>query len=157
PDLGTTVLLLCVVLSMAFVAGIRMTYLLGVLAMGAVTAAYFVLGTEYRRKRLFAFLNPWEDPHGSGFQTIQSFVSLHSGNLFGVGLGNGNSKLFYLPEVHSDFIFALIGEELGFLGAFATIAAFTFLMYLLLKGTLAASGAFGRLFGFGLAVALAFQ
>ena len=74
--------------------------------------------------------NPWADPQGNGFQTIQSLLSIHSGHLFGTGLGNGNSKLFFLPEVHTDFIFALIGEELGFVGAGLLLALFIYFAYL---------------------------
>jgi cell division protein FtsW len=115
--MGTTVLLTAVALGLLFLAGTRPLYIGIGLGIGAVFFIYSMLHSEYRRRRVMAFLNPWADPTGDGFQTIQSFLSIHSGKIFGVGLGNGNSKLFFLPEVHTDFIFSLVGEELGFVGA----------------------------------------
>src|SRR5262249_53346425 len=115
------------------------------------------LHSDYRRRRLIAFLNPWADPQGSGFQAIQSFLSIHSGKLFGMGIGNGNSKLFYLPEVHTDFIFSLIGEELGFLGATLLLALFLYFTYLLFKASSRAPDAFGRYLAFGLSLCLGLQ
>ena len=104
-----------------------------------------------------AFLNPWADPQGDGFQTIQSFLSIHSGRIFGAGIGNGNSKLFFLPEVHTDFIFALIGEELGFLGSFLCLALFLYFGYLIFKVAFRAPDTFGRLLAFGLSLSLLLQ
>lgn len=157
PDLGSTVLLLLITGSLFFISGAKLTYLIGGLGVGTAFTLIAMLHSDYRRKRLMAFLNPWADPQGSGFQTIQSFVSFHSGKFFGVGIGNGNSKLFYLPEVHTDFIFALIGEELGFVGATFLIALFAYFGYLLFKAAFHAPDSFGRYLGLGLAMSLLLQ
>ncbi|MBY0372121.1 putative lipid II flippase FtsW, partial [bacterium] len=157
PDMGTTILLCAVVFGMLFIGGLRPVYLYTLFGATATALAVTLMQSEYRRRRVFAFLNPWDDSQGAGFQTIQSFVSFHWGKLFGVGLGNGNSKLFFLPEVHTDFIFALIGEELGFVGAFALLVLFASFGYLLFKGALNASDSLGRLMGFGIALALVLQ
>lgn len=157
PDMGTTVLIITMMLGMSFIAGIRLIYLFGFVGSGAVAFTLAMLHSEYRRKRFFAFLNPWADPQGTGFQTIQSFLSFHSGKLFGTGLGNGNSKLFFLPEVHTDFIFALIGEETGFAGALLLLCLFIYLVYLLFKVCFKASSQFGVLLSFGIALSLGLQ
>jgi cell division protein FtsW len=157
PDLGTTVLITVTIVGISFIAGMKLVYLFGLLGTGAAAFTFSLLHSEYRRRRLFAFLNPWNDPQGNGFQTIQSFLSFHSGRFFGTGIGNGNSKLFYLPEVHTDFVYALIGEELGFVGAIALLAAFVYFSYLLFKVSLHAKDSFGCYLGFGLALSLVLQ
>ena len=149
PDLGTTTLLTIVLIGMLFIAGVRLSYLISFLGLGSLGFVFSIVHYGWRRKRLFAYLNPWADPQGTGFQTIQSFLSFHSGQLFGTGLGNGNSKLFFLPEVHTDFIFALIGEETGFLGAITLIIFFTYFSYLLFKVAFSAKDAFGCYLSFG--------
>lgn len=157
PDLGTTALLVCMTLGLFFIAGARLAYIFGFLGGGAALLVFSMLHSDYRRRRLFAFLNPWADPQGSGFQTIQSFLSIHSGRLFGVGLGNGNSKLFYLPEVHTDFIFSLVGEELGFVGAIFLLLLFIYFAYLLFRVSFQAKDPFACYLAFGLSLALALQ
>ena len=157
PDLGTTTLLVLTILGTFFIAGLSLMYLLTGFALGGIGFSLALLHYEYRRKRLFAFLNPWADPQGSGFQTIQSFLSFYSGGIFGSGIGNGNSKLFYLPEVHTDFIFALIGEELGFVGAVAVVALFIYFVYLLFRTSFRALEPFACYLAFGLAFLLAAQ
>jgi cell division protein FtsW len=157
PDLGTTTLLVLTVFGMFFIAGLSLMYLFTGFLLGAVGFALALLRYEYRRRRVFAFLNPWADPQGSGFQSIQSFLSFHSGGIFGAGIGNGNSKLFYLPEVHTDFIFALIGEELGFIGAVALVALFSYFAYLLFRAAFRAAEPFACYFAFGLAFLLIAQ
>lgn len=124
PDLGTAVTIATVVLIMLFAAGIRLTYLLTLIFFSLPLLGYVMLAKPYRRKRLLAFFNPWEDPRGVGFQIIQSFLALGSGGVFGLGLGKSQQKLFYLPESHTDFIFSIIGEELGFIGAGAVVLLF---------------------------------
>ncbi|NBX83629.1 putative lipid II flippase FtsW [bacterium] len=157
PDLGTTTLLVLTMLGMFFIAGLSLMYLLTGFVLGGVGFAAALLHMEYRRKRLFAFLNPWADPQGSGFQSIQSFLSFHSGGILGSGLGNGNAKLFYLPEVHTDFIFSLIGEELGFVGAIIVVAVFAYFSYLLFRTSFKAADPFSCYFAFGLAFLLTAQ
>ena len=157
PDLGTTALLSCISLGLFFISGTRLLYLFGFLGGGAILFVVSMLHSEYRRRRLFAFLNPWADPQGSGFQTIQSFLSIHSGRWFGVGLGNGNSKLFYLPEVHTDFIFSLVGEELGFVGAILLLLLFVYFTYLLFRVSFQAKDPFACYLAFGLSLAIVLQ
>ncbi len=121
PDLGTVLALAIVVFIMLFVAGVRVSYLLSVIMVSLPLLYILIFNVPYRRMRIMAFLNPWLDPKGSGFQVIQSQIALGSGGLFGVGLGHSKQKLFYLPAAHTDFIFSIIGEELGLLGTVAVI------------------------------------
>ena len=114
PDLGTAVTIALVVLILFFAAGFKLKHLLTIIVSAVPAVLFAVLAKPYRRKRMLAFFHPWEDPRGVGFQIIQSFLALGSGGLFGVGLGRSQQKLFYLPESHTDFIFSIIGEELGF-------------------------------------------
>ncbi len=129
PDLGTAITLAAVTLLLFFAAGFKLTYL-GFMVLAALPAlGYAMLSKAYRRKRILAFLNPWDDPRGVGFQIIQSFLALGSGGLFGVGLGRSQQKLFYLPESHTDFIFSIIGEELGFVGTSSIVILFILLIF----------------------------
>ncbi len=157
PDLGTTIVLTCLILGLFFLAGARPLTIALFTGGGGILAVCAMLLSVYRRRRLLAFLNPWSDPQGAGFQTIQSFVSIHSGSLFGVGLGNGNSKLFYLPEVHTDFIYALVAEELGFIGALVLLLVFLYLLYLLFRVSFQARDNLGCYVAFGLALSLGLQ
>ncbi len=157
PDLGTTILLSAIILALCFIAGMRLVYFFGLLGSGTAFFIFEMFHSEYRRRRIMAFLNPWADPQGNGFQSIQALLSFHSGQLFGVGLGNGNSKLFFLPEVHTDFIFALIGEELGFVGAAILLALFIYFAYLLFKVAFQSPDAFGCYLALGLALSLIMQ
>lgn len=154
PDLGTTVLLALTTLSLFFVAGARVTYvgIAGVVALvGALLAMWH---TDYRRRRLLAFLNPWSDPQGSGFQTIQSFLAFHSGGLTGTGLGNGNGKLFFLPEIHTDFIFSMVGEETGFVGAVLLLLLYGLLAFWMFRVAFAVRDPFASYLALGLALTL---
>ncbi len=157
PDLGTTVILCVVMFGVVFLSGLSLKWVVTSIGSGAILFTISLFASEYRRRRLFSFLNPWGDPQGSGFQVIQSFLSFHSGKLFGVGLGNGNSKLFYLPEVHTDFIFALVGEELGFVGAAALLLAFLYFTFLLFKVTSRITEPFGGYLAFALTLGLTLQ
>ncbi len=128
PDLGTTVALSVVVCIMMFVGGIRLRYLAG-MALAALPALYLLIfNVPYRRMRIMAFVNPWLDPKGSGFQIIQSQIALGSGGILGTGLGLSKQKLFYLPAAHTDFIFSIIGEELGLIGTLAVVILFVLLI-----------------------------
>jgi cell division protein FtsW len=128
-DFGTASLLMLVCAAMAFTAGVswRLMALFGGTLLPAAVALIF--GAAYRRDRLFAFLNPEADPLGKGFQALQSLIALGTGGLYGLGIGNGRQKLFFLPEPHTDFIFSIIGEELGFIGAASLITVFAFLAW----------------------------
>jgi cell division protein FtsW len=128
-DFGTATTLLLVAAGMLFAAGVSWRYI-GVIAFTMIPlAGYFALSAAYRRERLLTFLNPEADPLGRGFQPMQSLIALGTGGLKGLGIGNGRQKLFFLPEPHTDFIFAIIGEELGFLGALLLLAAFALLVW----------------------------
>jgi len=131
PDFGNAMFLTLLLITFLFIAGARFIHL-GILGASALPFALFaVFHAGYRYRRLIAFLDPWKDPRSTGFQIIQSFLSLGSGQLFGRGLGNGQQKLFFLPAPHTDFIFSVIGEELGFIGVVIIILLF---MILLLRG-----------------------
>lgn len=124
PDLGTTVSLGMVVTVMIFIAGVKISYLVSLL-LSSIPALYvLIFSVPYRRVRIMAFLNPWLDPKGSGFQIIQSQIALGSGGIFGQGLGHSKQKLFYLPAAHTDYIFSIIGEELGLVGTIGVILLF---------------------------------
>jgi cell division protein FtsW len=121
PDYGTAVSLLAVIAVMVFAAGFSYRYFLGAVLL-ALPALYVILiQADYRRRRLLAFLDPWADPLGDGFQIIQSLIAVGTGGVFGKGLMNGVQKLFYLPEPHTDFIYAVISEETGLIGAFLAL------------------------------------
>jgi cell division protein FtsW len=124
PDLGTALAIGIVVFIMLFVAGVRVPYLLSIILASFPLLYVLIFSVPYRRMRIMAFLNPWLDPKGSGFQIIQSQIALGSGGIFGLGLGHSRQKLFYLPAAHTDFIFSIIGEELGLLGTLGIIILF---------------------------------
>ncbi len=125
-DLGNAVLLMLLAGILIFIAGAPISYLVG--AIGLLIPAVYVgiVGEEYRMRRLMAFLNPWDDPQNTSYQIIQSFTAFFSGGMWGRGLANSQEKLHYLPEVHTDFIASVVGEELGFLGVTVVVAAFVF-------------------------------
>lgn len=129
PDFGTATTLVVVAAGMVFAAGIAWNRIAIFALMVIPAGMMLVLSAAYRRDRLFTFLNPEADPRGKGFQAMQSLIALGTGGLEGLGIGNGRQKLFFLPEPHTDFIFSIIGEELGFIGAFTLIALFAFLMW----------------------------
>ena len=128
PDFGSAALLMAVCFGMWFVGGVPIRHL-ALLVLAVVPLAAVVLVAEpYRLQRLTSFLDPWHDPYGSGYQLIQSLIAFGSGGLFGAGIGNGVQKLFYLPEVFTDFISASIGEELGLVGILSVIIVFALLL-----------------------------
>lgn len=150
PNLGTTLVLGLTVFAVLFCAGVPTPLLAKWGAAGAGAAAYAALGTGYRRNRILAFLDPWSDPGGVGYQTIQSQVSFGSGGWFGVGLGESRRKWGFLPEAHTDFIFAIVGEELGLFGAFFVVALFALLAYVGLRAAATAADTYGRLLATGI-------
>ena len=129
PDFGTAATLMLVAAGMIFAAGIAWSRVAIFASMLIPAAAALALGAAYRRDRLFTFVNPEADPLGKGFQALQSLIAIGTGGIGGLGIGNGRQKLFFLPEPHTDFIFSIIGEELGFVGAFALVALFAFLVW----------------------------
>jgi cell division protein FtsW len=128
-DFGTSAMLLLVAAGMIFAAGVSWRYIAGFAALLLPLAATVALNTDYRRDRLLSFLNPEADPLGKGFQAMQSLIALGTGGFDGLGIGNGRQKLFFLPEPHTDFIFSIIGEELGFVGALGLVAVFALLTW----------------------------
>ncbi len=157
PKLGTAIVLTAVALTMLFIAGARLDHLFGITLAGIVLAAFFAYSADYRRARIFAFLNPWEDPTGVGLQTIQSQVGIASGGLFGVGLGGARSKWGFLPHAHSDFIFAIVAEEIGLIGGIGLILAFVLFGYLGIRVAINAPDRFGMLLAAGLTSWILFQ
>lgn len=157
PDLGTAIAISAVSVIMLFVSGIKVRYILAT-ALASVPVLYMLLfRVPYRRKRMMIFLNPWSDKRGAGFQIIQSFVALGSGGLLGVGLGQSRQKLFYLPASHTDFIFSIIGEELGFLGAAAVVTLFILFVWEGMKITFRAEGRFEKLLSMALVSLIALE
>jgi cell division protein FtsW len=143
-DLGTTIALVVMLLGLLLVSGVpgrTLTLAAGILVSVAVLA---VMIEPYRRERFFSFLDPWGDPQNSGFQIIQALIGLGSGGIFGEGLGQGVQKIFYLPEAHTDMIFAIIGEELGLLGTAAVILAYAAFAWAGLRVALSCKDAFGK-------------
>ena len=157
PDLGTSLAILLIVAAMLFAGGLRPSYF-AYAGLAALPLLYFlVFSVGYRYKRILAFLDPYADPLGKGFQIIQSFIAVGTGGISGVGLMEGKQKLFYLPEPHTDFIFAVIGEELGFLGSLAVLGLFGVILWRGLRASARCSDEFGRLLAIGLTVLLVGQ
>ncbi|MFH0809229.1 MAG: putative lipid II flippase FtsW [Pseudomonadota bacterium] len=124
PDMGTSVTITMVAGLMLFVAGARLKHLAGLAACGVPLVAMAIMGADYRMRRVCAFLSPWEDPLGNGFQIIHSFLAFGSGGLLGRGAGGGVQKLWYLPQSHTDFIFSILAEELGLVGVVCVVLLF---------------------------------
>ena len=151
PDLAGALTLAAVAMTMLFAAGTRLTYILSMFLLALPLLAY-KLSRGYHKSRIDAFLDPWSDPEGKGFQIIQSWLALGTGGVFGQGLGEGKQKLFYLPEAHTDFILSVVGEELGFLGVVVIIGMFFLLVQRAMRISVAAPDTFGRFLAFGIAV-----
>jgi len=157
PDFGTSMSIVLVATVMIFAAGIDWRYLAGTVLL-AIPAVYVVLvSAPYRRRRLMAFWDPWADPLGDGFHVIQSLIAVGTGGVFGKGLMAGVQKLFYLPEPHTDFIYAVISEELGLAGATAVVVCFGVIAWRGLRIALRAPDTFGALLALGLTTMIAVQ
>ena len=157
PDLGTVVVVGSVAYAMLFLGGARLSHLFSVVPVALAAVAVLVWRSPYRLQRLMTFFDPGKDPTGAGFQVNQSFLAFGSGGAFGVGLGEGQQKLFFLPEAHTDFVLALVGEELGLAGTAAIMALFGILV---LKGFQIAGRArepFGRHLAHGITLLIGFQ
>jgi cell division protein FtsW len=157
PDLGTALALTGTVMAMLFTAGVNGLQLGAVIASFIPAVGVLIAVAPYRMRRFMAFLNPQQDPLGAGYHIIQSLYALGSGGLFGVGLGQGALKYFYLPEQHTDFIFAIVGEELGWIGAAALIALFFLVALRGLRTAMLAPDRFGALLATGLTAMIAIQ
>jgi cell division protein FtsW len=150
PDLGTTLAICALTFIMLFVAGVRVLYLLSIVLASLPVLYTLIFSVPYRKMRIMAFLNPWLDPKGTGFQIIQSQIALGSGGIFGIGLGHSRQKLFYLPAAHTDFIFSIIGEELGLIGTLGVILLFIIFIQQGLKIIKNANDKFGYFLSLGL-------
>ncbi|NLM41406.1 MAG: putative lipid II flippase FtsW [Firmicutes bacterium] len=157
PDFGTAVALVFSVLVVLFASGVHLGQLVFVGALAAPVLFYVLTLKEYRVKRLFAFVNPWADPTDTGWNVIQSLLAIGSGGLFGLGLGKSRQKFSYLPEHHTDFIFAILCEELGFLGGAAVIILFFVLAWRGLRIAMRAPDLYGTLLAIGITSMIAFQ
>ena len=155
PDFGTAVIMVMVFMLMFYLAGSRVTYLVGLAATAIPAGAILIMQESYRMRRLLSFLNPWEDPGGTGFQIIQSFISFGSGGAFGVGIGNSMQKLFYLPEPHTDFILSVIAEEGGFVGVVVVVVLFSLLVLRGFVISFRCDDLFGMLLASGLTAVIA--
>jgi len=157
PDFGTSMSLVAIAAVMVFGAGVSYAYVLGVALCALPLIAYLIMGTAYRRQRVLTFLDPWRDPLGGGFQVIQSMIAVGTGGVAGKGLMNGVQKLFYLPEPHTDFIYSVISEELGLIGATAVLACFCVIAWRGLRISLRAADGFGSFLALGLTTMIAVQ
>jgi cell division protein FtsW len=157
PDLGTALALGGTVFTMLFVAGANLWQFFGIVALALPVVGAAIVVAPYRLQRFLAFLHPQADPQGAGYHIIQSLYALGSGGLFGTGLGQGALKYFYLPEQHTDFIFAIVGEELGLIGALAVLALFLVLTWRGLRVAMLAPARFGALLAVGLTAMVAVQ
>ncbi len=157
PDFGTTVLVATVTCAMLFVAGIRLIHVAPAIIASGPLLYYLVSVVPYRVKRILAFLDPWADPQGAGYQVIQSLLALGSGGLAGVGLGNSRQKLNFLPESGNDFVFAILGEELGLVGCGAVLLLFVLLFWCGMRVALRATDLYGTLLAFGLTLTIGLQ
>jgi len=157
PDLGTAFSVFFIGTLIIFTSGGRATHLAATILAGLPFLYFLIFRVPYRRKRIFVFFNPWPDRDGSGFQIVQSFLALGSGGLLGVGLGQSKQKLFYLPESHTDFIFSIIGEELGFLGAAAVLLLFGIFVALGMHAFLKEHRPFNKILIFGITGMIAFE
>ena len=157
PDMGTALVVLAGSALVVVFAGMPVSQIAGLSLLFLPPVAYFTLKEEYRMQRLFTFLDPWAEPTGSGYQIIQSLYALGPGHIFGAGLGRGKQKLFYLPEPQNDFIFAVIGEELGFIGAVAVLMLYLILIWRGFQIALKAPEVFGSLLAAGITFMIAVQ
>jgi cell division protein FtsW len=157
PDFGTSVSLLAVIAMMVFAAGFSYRYMAGAFLLALPALYVIVMQADYRRRRLLTFMDPWADPLGDGFQIIQSLIAVGTGGVFGKGLMNGVQKLFYLPEPHTDFIYAVISEETGLIGASLVLLCFCVIAWRGLRTAMRAPDGFGAFLALGITMMLVLQ
>ncbi len=157
PDFGSSVLLVFLLFALLFAAGTKVSYLVGSVLLALPLAYAAIASSPYRMKRVLAFLDPWAHRHDIGYQVAESLMSIGSGGLTGLGLGDGRQKLFFLPEAHTDFIFAIIGEELGLMGVVLLVSLYAIVIWRGIRASLAAPETFGTYLGLGLTSIIAFQ
>jgi cell division protein FtsW len=157
PDLGTAMMLGAIFVIVVYTAGARLKHLAMVTVPALVIVAGLLIFVPFRTKRLITFLDPWADPQGSGFQVVQSLIAVGSGGPNGLGFAQGKQKMLFLPFAHSDFIYAVVGEELGLVGALAVIAVFAVFLWRGIRTSLLAPDRFGMLLALGLVVGIVTQ
>lgn len=150
PDFGSLALILILCFSVLFILGLKWRYVFAFFIVLTGIAYGLIASRSYRLDRVETFLNPWQDPFGKGFQVIQSLLGVHSGGLFGTGIGKGQSKLFFLPEAHTDFTLAVLAEETGFLGLFIVLSVYGFLIFNGFQLVLKISDFYQKTIAFGL-------
>jgi cell division protein FtsW len=150
PDLGTTLIIAGTLFLLLFVAGVRFRYLLATWLVGSALGMALIFSADYRRVRFLAFLHPWADATDTGYQLVQSLIALGSGGWFGVGLGASRQKWMYVPNAHTDFIFSILGEELGLIGEILVLLAFSVLIFAGIRVAARAPDVFGRLLAAGI-------
>jgi cell division protein FtsW len=157
PDLGTGTVMVGTSVVMIFIAGARVSHFVGLGLIGVAGFIGLVISAPYRMKRITSFLDPWQDPLGSGFQIIQSLYAIGPGGLFGLGLGQSRQKFFYLPEPQTDFIFAILAEELGFIGGSFVLLLFALLLWRGIRIALGAPDLYGSFLAVGIIAMIAIQ
>jgi cell division protein FtsW len=157
PDLGTAVSLLAISGVLLFVAGLDLRWIAASIIFALPAFYLLVFRVKYRRDRILAFMNPWEEPLGRGFQIIQSLLSVASGGIAGLGFMEGKQKLFYLPEAHTDFIFAVVGEELGLIGTCALLVLFVVFFWRGVRASMRAPDLFGFYLALGITMMVCIQ
>ncbi|MBI2067245.1 MAG: putative lipid II flippase FtsW [Deltaproteobacteria bacterium] len=156
-DLGGGAVMGATLFIMMFVGGAKPSFLASEILLAMPALYYLVASVPYRRMRILAFLNPWEHERGAGFQIIQSYVAFHVGSLFGQGLGSGKQKLFYLPEAHTDFIFSVVGEEMGLLGTLTVLGLFIIWLYRVFRISWRAPDLFSSYLAMGIGLMVGIQ
>lgn len=157
PDFGTGLVIVLSAAAMIYIAGVPNKYFVVIISIGLVGAALLILSAPYRVERILAFINPWEDPLGSGFQGIQSLFAITPGGLFGHGFNNSMQKHFFLPEPQNDFIFAILIEEFGLIGGLIVLIIYFIIIYRSFKIALSVRSDFLRFYIMGIAISLAVQ
>ncbi len=157
PDFGTGAILVMSLIALIFTSKIKISFFVKIGLVGISGIALLIIAAPYRMARILAYLDPWSDPLGSGFQIIQSLYAIGPGGLFGLGLGNSIQKHFYLPEPQTDFIFAIISEELGFIGILLLTICYVVLFATVIKVSLSQKDLFGKYLSFGIIIELVLQ
>ncbi|GBE40024.1 lipid II flippase FtsW [bacterium BMS3Bbin08] len=157
PDFGAVMSIGIITMTLLFIGGIKWRFIMGIIILSLPVVYKLILSAPYRMKRIMAFLDPWQDAQGGGFQLVQSFLAFGRGGLTGVGIGHSKQKLFFLPEAHTDFIFSLIGEELGLIGVLAVISLFIWLFIRGFKTAMRTEDSFGYYLALGLTLMIVSQ
>ena len=157
PDFGTGTILVMSIIAMLFISGVDFSFFIKIGMIGIVGVVLLIIAAPYRMERIVSFLNPWNDPLGTGFQAIQSLYAIGPGGLFGMGFGNSIQKHFYLPEPQTDFIFSIISEELGIIGIISVTILFLIIILRSIKISIKSPDLFARFLSFGIIFQLSFQ